>query len=409
MTSPENPHNPKQNGEVSDDYAGWLNEAQLEHPEPQEQMTPEEPPFEPTPENHLPAPETQPLERNPLLFMGGMGHDVDRNEGIMDYFRSLGRPTLPSMPNPDIANAPRGYRVVSVNHDEPRIMSRPFSYLQVAKPDVVLISSLQQEARADELIAHIEREGKGPATLIAQSADAQNAVIAAYKQPDIVDKLVLMFPSGMVKKQKRTEYTRQGFRGVLERGERAGKPVIMPETHFEGTDHPASVLERFLLLQDKKRLLKDSGGYTMAASGTSAYNGELLHGLRHENHAPGVAMVLGLKDKMMKAERILESLVAGDDVDYILFTNGGHGMKGDKAVAAEALKLTDKLEELRAERQAAQANGEEFALGPLRDRLLFMDDVPGKERDRIREIAGSVPETSAAPIHALLPRNRPIQ
>src|SRR6266542_3560097 len=222
-----------------------------------------------------PAPEVVTPERSPISFAGGMGHNQERNQRITDHFRSLGHEAVEAMPNPDLRDVPEGYRVVSAEAGS-QIMRRRNSYLETAKLDTILISSLQQEERAKELIAHLERQEKGPVTHIAQSADAQNAILAAYQRPDLFDKLVLLFPSGMVKKQVRTEYMRQVAQSFRRRGEKIPKPVVGPDTNFETPTSPNSLRERFQSAREKKLAQKESGGYTVAASAISAYSSRLL-------------------------------------------------------------------------------------------------------------------------------------
>lgn len=323
------------------------------------------------------------IEQTLISFLGGMGYDREKHQTALNYFHSLGRTTLSAMPDPDMNSYPKGYRVVSTETGT-KVMSRPFAYLETAKPDVVLIASRQQEARADELIEHIEHETSEPVTHIAQSADAQNAVLAAHKRPDLFKNLVLMFPSGMVKKQSRTEYLRQIASSVRE--EKSEKDMIPPENDYEAMIRPTSIRERV-----KSGRFKKSGGYPVAASAIAAYNSHLLHETRQKENTPGVAMVLGLKDKMMRPDRIIQSLVSASDVDYILVTNTSHGINGRKDLATEVIQLSDMMDARNARRNTAHTQGETLEPESLAQRLLFMPDVPEDQREKLRLLADAVP------------------
>lgn len=332
-----------------------------------------------------PATQAVPLH-TPISFLGGMGHDRELNQFVAGYFQqSLGRVTLTALAEPDTKSTPSGYRVISETGT--RIMPRPFAYLETAKPDTLAITALQQEARAAELIESIKSQAAEPVTHIGQSADAQNAVIAARERPDLFKNLILLFPSGMVKKQRRTEYSRQIASSM--RGEKTPKDIVLPENDFLASTRPSSLRERV-----KSKRYKKSGGYALAATAIAADSRHLLHEMRQQEGAPGVALVLGLKDKMMRPDRIIESLISADDVDYILITNTGHGMNGRRDLAAELLRVEAMNDRRNEQRKAVRARGETFDPGSLSDRLVFMSDVPREQQEKLKIIAANVPQIS---------------
>lgn len=335
------------------------------------------------PQSDTPAQPEQP----PISWLGGMGYDEAKNQHALDYFRDLGHPVVSALTDRNLDGAPKGYWIVTASST--RIVPRVVAYTQTAKPEVTLIASRQEEARADELIAHIEAEGKGPVTHFGQSADAQNAVLAAHKRPDLFKNVILLFPTGMIRKKYRTEYLREAGHLLRDRSDKVPKAVNPPDNDFEAALRPTTLRKK---IEAAKRL-KRSGGYAVAASGIAATNNYLLNDLRQKEDAPGFAMVLGLHDKIGRPERFLESLVSANDVDYILITNTAHGTNGRKDLINELLALEAKLNARNAERKAAQTRGESFNPGPLSERLLFLADVPEAEQARLRTLARNVPDS----------------
>lgn len=328
------------------------------------------------PANQEPNPTQQPdgptaPELSPISWLGGMWYDQEKNQNALTFFETLGRTAVSALVDRDSRRAPKGFRVVYATGST-RTMPRAAAYLRTTDPEMVLIASRQEEARADELIAHIEAEDKGPVTHFSQSADAQNAVLAAHKRPDLFKNVILLFPTGMIRKKYRTEYLREI--GHRLRGKDKEPPEVAnpAENDFEASLRPTTLRKKV----QAARRFKKSGGYAVAASGIAATNNYLLHDMRRQETAPGFSMVLGRRDRIGNPVRFLESLVSDDDVDYILITNTGHGTKGRKDLAKELLDLEARMNARNSERQAAHRQGNVFKPGPLRDRLLFLPGGP---------------------------------
>ncbi|HEX5455854.1 MAG TPA: hypothetical protein VFW77_00635 [Candidatus Saccharimonadales bacterium] len=334
-------------------------------------------------------PET-PKDTSPVQFMGGMLYDQEKNGNTLNYIESTGRPTLPPLPSRRTKGAPWRNRIHSSSQGE-EVVIAPKALLRTTDEEVKAITSLAQEARADEVIAEIESQPER-VTLIGQSADAQPALIAVHKQPDKFKNLILAFPSGVIKKRHRSEYMRQAASDIGgRRDEPIFKVVVEPENNFD-VQMPDSASETGRLMM---RRFKGSGGLRALSSTMSGYQGGLLHEVRQNEDAPAVSMVLGTKDRVGKPDRILESLKSADDVDFLLIVNSTHGIQGRKDLMDKILELTDIMGAQSQKRKEAKAKGERFDPGSLADRLIFLDEddyrVPEEEQERLKELARQVP------------------
>ena len=329
-------------------------------------------------------------DTSPVLFMGGTLHDNEKNRFALRFIEKNGRKVLAPLEDRLPSAAPWRNRVRSTGSD--KIVSAPLALLEAPKEETEAIISLTQEARSDELISHVENETDA-ITLIAQSADAQVATIAAHKRPDLFSKVVLVFPSGMDKKETTFAYSKQAVNELKNR-KKSSKMPVNPENIFEDPK-PSSLRELGKLAA---RRFQGSGGFRALSSTISGYQGGLLHELRQKKDAPVVSMVLGTKDMAMKPERIIKSLRSAEDVDFLLIVNSTHGIKGRKDLMEKIIEITDVMEAHSHARKSDEKREEVFDLGPLEDRLIFIQEgpysVPKEEQERLREIASHVPVTA---------------
>lgn len=330
-----------------------------------------------------------PKDTSPVQFIGGMQHDQSKNGTVLSYIQSTGRITLSPLPNRDTKGIPWRTRVHTGRTDE--VVVSPKALLRTTDEETTAITSLAQEARADEVITALEGQPE-KVTLIGQSADVQPAVIAVHKRPDLFKNLILAFPSGMPKKSKRSEYLRLAASKIAEGKNINPKPVIEPEnSYYPPMPTSASELGRLAM-----RRFKGSGGLRALASTMTGYQGGLLHELRQRGNAPGVSMLLGTRDWVGRPEKVIEGLKSADDVDFLLIVNSSHGLKGRKDLTGRMIELTDMMEARSQERKAARVRGEDFDPGSLADRLIFLEEGPYKvseeEQEKLRELAHNVPD-----------------
>lgn len=329
-----------------------------------------------------------PKDKNPVLYMGGTFHDNEKNGYALKFIESVGRRVLTPLANRITKRTP--WRNDIHHEDGAKEVATGLKALREASEEQTkaIVAAIQKK-RAQEVATHIEIQPE-KVTVIAQSADAQPAIITAHESPELIDKLVLVFPSGVDKKEKTFAYSERAIEYA--RGDRPPKTVVDPENNFEG---PKSSFRRELGRR-AWRQFKDSGGWKALISTISGYQGGLLHEMRQKEHAPAVAMVLGTDDLVAPPERVLKSLKSANDVDFLLIINSTHGIKGRKDLMEKILELTDVMEAQSQARQAAEARGEEFILEDLADRLIFLEEgpysVPKEEQERLRRLAQQVPD-----------------
>lgn len=315
----------------------------------------------------------QPVDsKTPVLIEGGFGHDHLTNANTTGHVRRLGYTALDPLADPSISDAPKGYRIRHADGRE-RTVSRLLTYFLAPMPEIALISSQQQEKRADEVIDHVKERSSGPVNGIFQSADAQNGLIAAHRQRDLFKNIVFAFPAGLVKKRGVVEYTAQMLRGAVKY--RGDKHVPHSSDDFELSKRAKSLRER-----RRERKFAKSGGTVVARSVAVAYQNELLHEVRQGADAPGVALFLGLKDSIARPDRVIESVISANDVDRIHITNTKHGWNGSKKMMNTILGLFEDMDEIMAKRKAGQA------VGPLAARVSFAEDVSAGDRESILKL-----------------------
>ena len=304
-----------------------------------------------------------PEQEVPFYFAGGFGYGQQRNEKVLGYIASLGYKTVPPLPDPDLGESDARFHVIEAGVEHS--LSRQETMRLIARPAIEQSVAAYQRKRAEDLL--VELQGRERVNAIFQSADALNGLIAMHAQPNLFANAVLAYPAGIIKQPRPFK----AARGVL-------KSVSV------GRRRNHAVTESF---EDQKTMSrfgrsKTAGGFVTAASVALSYQGSLLSEIREQEHTPGISLVLGVDDWMIRPERVLETLDP-DDVDYILVTNTPHGIKGRKDVMHEILKLFPMMEKAKQDRREGRITP------PLVDRMIFMGVSPRKESE-LRDIAYAI-------------------
>jgi len=325
----------------------------------------------PQPDNIAVEPTNHPASEEPFYFSGGYKYDHERNGRVADYIQHLGHVTLSPMPNPDRGCAPNGCIVKYPNGGTEDVTNWEAYRVKSGAFGAAAIISKWQQRRAEQLIEHVEQQSPDkPVNAIFQSADAINGVLAAGLRPDKFKNLVLAFPAGMAERRGQTEYQRDMMRSA-----RTHKGTPWRPYEFEPQETKLQSL--------RKRRHSNSGGAAVAMSTAVSYQPKLLNELKQRENAPGVAMVLGLRDSTILPERVIQSLADPDnDIDCLLITNTGHGVRGDKKTMDEMLGLFPKIEEVNAKRRSGES------VPPLEERVVFSDNVGVVDRERILALIG---------------------
>jgi hypothetical protein len=315
--------------------------------------------------------EVQPktAEQPPVYFAGGLGYGAVRNQAALHYLEEAhGVETLPPLPDPNIAPND-SYQLVMGG------LGKQLTTRQAAKyagdPKVEMLTSDFQRKRAGELLDSLEKDKNPKVDAIFQSADALNGLMAVHEKPERFNNVVLAYPAGIAQQPKLFEASR----GVLKTG------AVSKLSDVRKRNNPLYNFEAGIQVKPKRG---ESVAKVIAPSVALSYQAPLLSEVRQREDAPGVSLVLGLKDHMMPPKSVIQSLRSQDDVDYILVTNKPHAVNGDKSTMDEVMKLFPSMEQIK----AAKLRREE--VGTLSERLIFTDDVPAARKAELMAAAAKV-------------------
>ena len=321
----------------------------------------------------LPVAPTSPQQsQTPVAHYGGFKYDQRRNGAALDYIQGSGRPIVEALPDPTgvVVND----YVVAVNGIESTMPAR--AAMKYAGDQTVTHSiSKFQEARAKELNRHHEAQGNGQVNAIFQSADALMGLQAVRENPAGYRNIILAYPAGIARQDRISKASvAVATSGIKAR--RAARKLT-----------PKNDYEAHLRSGAKPRTIADK---VIAPSVALSYQAPLLNEIRSGKDAPGISMVLGLEDDMMRPDKVLKELKTSHDVDFVLITDTPHGINGRKDIMDKTLELLDMTEQARAGRGAGDSRP------PLTDRLYFYGNIPAVKRAELLSIAAEVDSRSGS-------------
>lgn len=313
-----------------------------------------------TPLESTPPPQEQP----PIYFAGGFGYDQQRNAKVLGHIAELGYDTVPALPDPDPKNIDPNFSILA--NGQVRYITRRSAFGLASAPQVEQSVSSYQRARAYELIKSFEARG-GNINAIFQSADALNGLIALHERPDLINNAVFAYPAGIINQP----HPFKAAKGVIKS---VGVGKQSRHQQYENFEHPEG---------DKPRRPKTAGGMVTAASVALSYQAPLLSEVREQPDAPGVSMVFGTGDWMIRGEQVFKH-IKPTDVDYILVADTPHGLNGRKDIMDKMLELFPMMEQAKQDRQSG------IEPPPLVDRLIFTDTVSAADRAKFMQAAQGV-------------------
>lgn len=311
------------------------------------------------------------MSDHPIYFGGGFGYGEQRNNGVLSFLQSQGYSTLPSLP--DVPRGERDKRFTVTTDKGSVVLSRMRTLLQAGKMQPDQVISHYQVDRAQELIRLLDegRQGKGVWALF-QSADAINGLQAMHERPDLVDSAVLAYPAGIISQPN----VLKAAADVIHSGWKGRQWTAKAEhDNFETTNG------------SKVRRELGASNFTVAASVALSDQTHLLSEIRSRPNPPGIWLVLGTEDWMIRAERVIESLRSPNDVDGILITDKPHGIKGRGDELTEWLKLFPLMEQAKKNRQAGIVETRSLSHP---DRLRFFGDISEDKKNVFRNLAAAV-------------------
>lgn len=309
----------------------------------------------------------------PVYFAGGVGYGSgsETTESVLRAITDRGREawTVERTAPGDIDG-----RFAITKGRETTIGSRGDAWRALADLAVSQVVALHQEAAAEDLLAAMDKAGIVRTDAILQSADALNGLIAASQHPERFNNIIFAYPGGQVRRPRPIRNMKATLREALEdklSGSSQKETIpIAPQAHGETAGSKRSRLARY------------AGQSAMGLAATHSYQGNMLTTLRQGEQRPGVAMVVGLRDWMIRYDDVFNSLNSADNVDYIMVVDSGHGIKGRQDILDNILNLLPMLE---ARKQAG-----DDAAQPLRDRLILPEHISQKRADELRALADKV-------------------
>lgn len=314
----------------------------------------------------------EPQAQVPTAHYGGFRYDQQRNAAALDYIRETGRPVVEPMPDPTSVAA-NGYTIVAGGVE--RLVSAREAMRYAGNKAVTSCLSKFQEERARALNRHLEAQGHQVTNAILQSADALMGLQAVRENPAGYRNIILAYPAGIARQPRISKASLSVVMSSVKsrRAARRLSPDNDYEAHLRSAPKPRTVADKVI-----------------APSVALSYQAPLLHEIRAGKHAPGISMVLGLKDDMMRPDKVIKELRSSNDVDYILITDTPHGINGRKDIMDKTLELMDKTEQARADREAGKPQP------PLVQRLRFYGNISDSKRAELLALAAEVDARSEA-------------
>jgi len=255
------------------------------------------------------------------------------------------------------------------------IGDRALAWRSLADQATSRVVSLHQNSAAEDLITGMSKAGIERTDAIFQSADALNGLIAASEHPERFNNIILAFPGGQVRRPRplrnMKSMAKETVADKLSGAGRAEMTIITPQETTDETKRKRAKFARY------------AGQSVMGIAATHSYQGDMLTSLRQSEQRPGVALVVGLRDWMIRYDDLFDSLGSAEDVDYVMVVDSGHGIKDRQDVLDDMLALLPKLEQVKQQ--------SDHKAKPLRDRLILPDHLSSNRKESIRVMADNVP------------------
>lgn len=240
------------------------------------------------------------------------------------------------------------------------------------------VVATHQMQKAASLVSAMEKEGIGQTDAIFQSEGALHGMIAAYTRPELFRKVVFAYPAGIGGQDKPGDVSRKVAKDMRAKL----RSRVSSEQSFKNDLGEDSVALAGIHKQGRA-----PGAMVDGATVAFSDHGELLHEMREEPNAPGVALVAGLDDIIYPPERFLRSLRSSEDIDFLLVTEGYHGVSYRRDVMDQITALFPAMENRKATREKAMQAGTELPFEPLRNRIILPANISSARAEQLYVLA----------------------
>jgi len=303
----------------------------------------------------------------PLIFMGGVGYDEQRNKKIAArIIASTGAyGSVITIPDEEPGVSREGMVVCTPGGAQEKPLPSAIGLMRSLDDDSESRFTLLHERRARELVDAIQKRGSEPVDAIFQSVDASTGILAMRQNPELFRRVVLLDPSSIIKLPSGKQYLHEEWRnGNLREMIRHQKDPA-EATLFEDS------LPRAEKVQSKKRSLR--GGNAIASY--ISHQASMLHEVAQSDQSPEISIVASRFDHAYTPERLLQALVSIDDIKTFFITNTRHGLSGKQV----------KLDQL-----VSVLTGATDATKSYFQKLHFAEGVAEDYRTKIVDIVASI-------------------
>lgn len=269
----------------------------------------------------------------PVYFHGGYG--VDSTDYLQYIAEHYGRNAF-SVVYSDARSRDAGYWVGAPGAEREKGLLIPTARLRraVSQFSGSIIADSQIRLATDVLRA-MDTMGVEQTDAIGQSAGALRVMLAANRAPERVPNIVLPYPAGIIKPDPR-RIASSGLRYA--RAWRTHAKIISENTLGSSLSARMSAPAR---QRSPRNTLADGENILLS------HQSLILHKMRQQEKAPGVAIVAGENDYIFSPERIVDSLRATDDIDYMYVAPGLHAIGRRKQIMDRVMGLLSDVDALK--------------------------------------------------------------
>lgn len=238
--------------------------------------------------------------------------------------------------------------------------------IAVQQGSIDIVVAQQQIRKAASLLAVMEAQGITQTDAIFQSEGALHGLLAAYARPDMFHSIVFAYPAGIGGQDQPRVVSRNVAQNVAQK---LRDPVETANSFkYIAKDNPA--------VGKQHRQRHAPGAMVDGATVAFSNYGPLLHALRQVPKAPHVALVAGLNDVIYPPERFLRTLYSASDINYMLVTDGAHGISYRRDVMEQIMPL------LRHEPSKTQT--------PLSQHLILPANISADRAQQLQDLAAQL-------------------
>ncbi len=253
----------------------------------------------------------------------------------------------------------------AVNDDEYDVNTRLVHRKELRRLFPAALGSIvahSQICLGQDILQAAQNYGYDQIDVIGQSAGVLRALTAVHHAPERVRSVVLAYPAGA---------THPNLRRVGHSGARYVRSWMSRDALVANQQIPSDIAwsttsAAHATMHEPKNIAADGENVLFSA------HSSMLHRLRQSKNAPNVMMVAGEFDTIFSADRLINGLVSGHDIDQFLVLRSLH------AIGKRRASLDGIMDLLETSQPIAR---------PLSERIMAEDGVSSQYIDELRAVA----------------------